>query len=144
MFKTRQTFTISASFWIVFLAVFLWLSTRSKPHLIHLEYRTLPQIRIYPSLQNLHHFLIDWVVFGLPRAITFYENLPGLLSLTIAMVCNLILRKIRFIYSCVSCLLAMLPPILVPAKINIFDVFPSMLRVFEAKSSYLMGLLPAT
>ena len=143
MFKTRQTFTISASFWIVVLAVFLWLSTRSKPcTFIHLEYRTL--LRIYPSLQNLHHFLIYWVVFGLPRATTFYENLPGLLSLTIAMVCNLILRKIRFIYSCVSCLLAMLPPILVPAKINISGVFPSMLRVFEAKSSYLMGLLPAT
>ena len=34
--------------------------------------------------------------------------------------------------------------ILVPVKINIFAVFPLMLRVFEAKSSYLMAPIPAT
>ena len=31
MFKTRQTFVKSASFWIVYFIVFYWLSSRSKP-----------------------------------------------------------------------------------------------------------------
>ena len=143
MFKTRQTFTISASFWIVFLAVFLWLSTRSKPHLIHLEYRTLPQnISISSELASLPNRL--GCLWTSTRDNILRKSTWPSKSNYRYMVCNLILRKIRFIYSCVSCLLAMLPPILVPAKINIFGVFPSMLRVFEAKSSYLMGLLPAT